>query len=76
MEFLQLMSLVDWDITVVGILHKIPMAICWFASYGGGVSKFDEIHCFKQGLHANKTRKVFLIKNKMYVGTEQNYFNH
>ena len=47
----------------------------WFASYGGGVSKFDgkkfTVFTTKQGLLANKTRKVFPYKNKMYVGTEQ-----
>jgi ligand-binding sensor domain-containing protein len=35
----------------------------WFASYGGGVSKFDgqSFTVFtKQGLLANKTRKFFL----------------
>jgi len=47
----------------------------WFASYGGGVSKFDgqkfTVFTQKEGLLANKTRKVFPYKNKMYVGTEQ-----
>lgn len=47
----------------------------WFASYGGGVSKFNgkkfTIFTTKEGLLANKTRKVFPYKNKMYVGTEQ-----
>jgi ligand-binding sensor domain-containing protein len=47
----------------------------WFASYGGGVSKFDgqsfTVFTTKQGLVANKTRKVFPFKSKMYVGTEQ-----
>ena len=47
----------------------------WFASYGGGVSKFDgknfAIFTTKQGLLADKTRKVFPFKKKMYVGTEQ-----
>ena len=47
----------------------------WFASYGGGISKFDgkkfTIFTTKQGLLADKTRKVFPYKNKMYVGTEQ-----
>ncbi|CAM3086274.1 sensor histidine kinase [Flavobacterium frigoris] len=47
----------------------------WFASYGGGVSKFDgqkfTVFTKKVGLLANKTRKVFPYKNKMYVGTEQ-----
>ncbi|NWL04224.1 histidine kinase [Flavobacterium collinsii] len=47
----------------------------WFASYGGGVSKFDgkkfTVFTTKNGLLANKTRKVFPYKNKIYVGTEQ-----
>jgi Histidine kinase/Two component regulator propeller len=47
----------------------------WFASYGGGVSKFDgkkfTVFTTKNGLLADKTRKVFPYKNKMYVGTEQ-----
>lgn len=47
----------------------------WFASYGGGVSKFNgkkfTIFTTKDGLLANKTRKVFPYKNKVYVGTEQ-----
>ena len=47
----------------------------WFASYGGGVSKYDgkkfTVFTTKNGLLANKTRKVFPFKNKIYVGTEQ-----
>lgn len=47
----------------------------WFASYGGGISKFDgkkfTVFTTKNGLLADKTRKVFPFKNKMYVGTEQ-----
>ncbi|MCI9845626.1 histidine kinase [Flavobacterium pectinovorum] len=47
----------------------------WFASYGGGVSKFDgkkfTVFTTKNGLLANKTRKVFPYKGKVYVGTEQ-----
>lgn len=46
----------------------------WFASYGGGISKFDgskfTIFTTKQGLPSNKTRKVFPFKDKLYVGTE------
>jgi ligand-binding sensor domain-containing protein len=46
----------------------------WFASYGGGISKFDgkrfTVFTKKQGLLANKCRKVFPYKNKVYVGTE------
>ncbi|TDD75005.1 sensor histidine kinase [Flavobacterium caseinilyticum] len=47
----------------------------WFASYGGGISKYDgkkfTVFTIKNGLLADKTRKVFPFKNKMYVGTEQ-----
>ena len=47
----------------------------WFASYGGGISKYDgkkfTVFTIKDGLLADKTRKVFPFKNKMYVGTEQ-----
>lgn len=47
----------------------------WFASYGGGVSKFDgkkfTILTTKNGLPADKVRKVFSYKNHIYVGTEQ-----
>lgn len=47
----------------------------WFASYGGGVSKYDgkKFTAFtaKVGLPADKTRKVFPFNNKVYVGTEQ-----
>jgi hypothetical protein len=47
----------------------------WFASYGGGVSKYDgkkfTVFTTKNGLLADKTRKVFPFKNKIYVGTEQ-----
>lgn len=47
----------------------------WFASYGGGVSKYDgnkfTVFTIKDGLLADKTRKVFPFKNKIYVGTEQ-----
>lgn len=47
----------------------------WFASYSGGISKFDgkkfTVFTTKDGLLADKTRKVFPYKNKMYVGTEQ-----
>jgi hypothetical protein len=58
-----------WDIT------QDTYGNMWFASYGGGVSKFDgqkfTVFTTKQGLLANKTRKVFPYKNKVYVGTEQ-----
>ena len=47
----------------------------WFASYGGGVSKFNgkkfSVFTSKDGLPSDKTRKVFPFKNKIYVGTEQ-----
>jgi hypothetical protein len=46
----------------------------WFASYGGGVSKFDgtkfTVFTTKNGLPSNRIRKFFPFKNKMYVGTE------
>lgn len=46
----------------------------WFASYGGGLSTFDgtefAVFTTKDGLPNNKTRKVFLFKDKIYVGTE------
>jgi hypothetical protein len=46
----------------------------WFASYGGGVSKFDgrkfTVFTTKNGLCSNNVRKVFSYKNKMYLGTE------
>lgn len=58
-----------WDIT------EDADGNMWFASYGGGVSKFDgknfTVFTTKDGLLANKTRKVFPFKDKIYVGTEQ-----
>lgn len=46
----------------------------WFASYGGGVSKFDgekfTIFTTKNDLASNNLRKVFSFKNKMYVGSD------
>lgn len=58
-----------WDIT------EDSDGNMWFASYGGGVSKFDgknfTVFTTKNGLLANKTRKVFSFKDKIYVGTEQ-----
>jgi len=58
-----------WDIT------EDADGNMWFASYGGGVSKFDgkkfTVFTTKDGLLANKTRKVFPFKGKIYVGTEQ-----
>jgi len=47
----------------------------WFASYGGGVSKFDgkkfTVFTTKNGLASNNVRKVFSFKNKIYLGTEK-----
>ena len=47
----------------------------WFASYGGGISKFDgkkfTLFSAKNGLPSDKIRKVFPFKNNIYVGTEQ-----
>jgi hypothetical protein len=47
----------------------------WFASYGGGVSKFDgkkfTVFTTKNGLLEDKVRKLFYFKNKMYVGSIQ-----
>ena len=47
----------------------------WFASYGGGISKFDgkkfTLFSSKDGLPVDKIRKVFPFKNNIYVGTEQ-----
>ncbi|MBF4487875.1 histidine kinase [Flavobacterium sp. CSZ] len=58
-----------WDIT------EDTDGNMWFASYGGGISKFDgekfTVFTMKDGLLSNKTRKVFPFKNKIYVGTEQ-----
>lgn len=46
----------------------------WFASYGGGVSKFDgkkfTVFTTKNGLPSNRVRKVFSYRSKMYLGTE------
>ncbi|MBF2710028.1 sensor histidine kinase [Flavobacterium soyangense] len=65
-----------------GLGHNSCWDICqdgngamWFASYGGGVSKFDGIKftvfTAKNGLLENKVRKLFYFKNKMYVGSIQ-----
>lgn len=47
----------------------------WFASYGGGVSKFNgkkfSVFTSKDGLPSDKTRSVFHFDDKVYVGTEQ-----
>jgi len=57
-----------WDIT------QDTAKNMWFASYGGGVSKYDgtkfTIFTTKTKLPSNKTRKVFAYKDKIYVGTE------
>lgn len=64
-----------------GLTHNSCWDICqdskgsmWFASYGGGVTKFDgknfKTFTTKQGLPVDKTRKVFPYKDKIYVGTE------
>lgn len=46
----------------------------WFASYGGGVSKYDgkkfTVFNVKNGLPVDRVRKLFPYNNKMFVGTE------
>ncbi|WP_286968514.1 sensor histidine kinase [Flavobacterium sp. UBA4854] len=46
----------------------------WFASYSGGVTKFDgrkfTVFTKKQKLPNERVRKLLPFKNKMYVGTE------
>lgn len=46
----------------------------WFASYGGGVSKYDgkkfTVFTTKNGLPLDRVRKIFSYKNKMFVGSE------
>ena len=46
----------------------------WFASYGGGVSKYDgkkfTVFNVKNGLSLDRVRKLFSYKNKMFIGTE------
>jgi ligand-binding sensor domain-containing protein len=65
-----------------GLGHNSCWDICqdgnramWFASYGGGVSKFDgkkfTVFTTKNGLLEDKVRKIFYFKNKMYVGSIQ-----
>lgn len=65
-----------------GLGHNSCWDICedsngniWFASYGGGISKYDgkkfTIFTTRNGLLSDKTRKVFPFRNKIYVGTEQ-----
>jgi len=65
-----------------GLGHNSCWDICqdgtgamWFASYGGGVSKYDgkkfTVFTTKNGLLEDKVRKIFYSKNKMYVGSIQ-----
>ena len=46
----------------------------WFASYGGGVSKYDgkkfTVFNVKNGLPVDRVRKLFPYNNKMFIGTE------
>lgn len=46
----------------------------WFASYGGGVSKYDgkkfSVFNVKNGLPVDRVRKLFPYNNKMFIGTE------
>ena len=57
-----------WDIT------QDTNSNMWFASYGGGVYKFDgkKITVFnhKNGLPIDRTRKLLSYKDNIYVGTE------
>lgn len=57
-----------WDIA------QDPNGALWFASYGGGVYKFDgksfTIFNHKNGLPLDRTRKLLSYKNNIYVGTE------
>jgi hypothetical protein len=57
-----------WDIT------QDTNGAMWFASYGGGVYKFDgrkfTIFNHRNGLPIDRTRKLLAYKNKIYVGTE------
>ncbi|WP_431244245.1 two-component regulator propeller domain-containing protein [Flavobacterium sp. P21] len=57
-----------WDIT------QDANGAMWFASYGGGVYKFDgkifTIFNHKNGLPLDRTRKLLSFKNNIYVGTE------
>jgi ligand-binding sensor domain-containing protein len=65
-----------------GLGHNSCWDICqdgngamWFASYGGGVSKYDgskfTVFTTKNGLLEDKVRKIFYFKNKMYIGSIQ-----
>lgn len=57
-----------WDIT------QDTNGATWFASYGGGVYKFDgrkfTVFNHKNGLPIDRTRKLLAYKNNIYVGTE------
>lgn len=64
-----------------GLSHNSCWDICqdnkgnmWFASYGGGVNKFDgkkfTHFTTENGLPNNKTRTLFCHQDKIYVGTE------
>lgn len=57
-----------WDIT------QDKNGSMWFASYGGGIYKFDgqKFTFFNQksGLPIDRTRKLLAYKNSIYVGTE------
>ncbi len=57
-----------WDIT------QDTKGSMWFASYGGGVYKFDgenfKIFSKKNGLPVNRCRKLLAYKDKVFVGTE------
>jgi hypothetical protein len=57
-----------WDIT------QDANGDMWFASYGGGVYKFDgrkfTVFNHKNGLPIDRTRKLLAHKNNIYAGTE------
>jgi hypothetical protein len=64
------MSQTVWDITVVGIFQDIDGNM-WFASYGGGVSKFDgQVSPFlllSRDYLRTRQGRFFLLKVKMLV---------
>jgi hypothetical protein len=57
-----------WDIT------QDSNGTMWFASYGGGVYKFDgrkyAVFYHKNSLPIDRTRKLLAYKNNIYTGTE------
>jgi hypothetical protein len=57
-----------WDIT------QDSNDVMWFASYGGGVYKFDgrkfTVFNHKKGLPIDRIRKLLAYKNNIYAGTE------